>query len=102
MAMWYAKYHMRGRRETRINQAPEPNDQGMIMSTTTTHFQQELGLYEGAKAALRRWRPFTHLRDLWEALGEGLAASRRYQQLTARGMPHEEAASRVFFEHYQR
>jgi hypothetical protein len=73
----------------------------MIMSTTTTHFNQALGLDEGPVSAVRRWRPFTQLRIVWEALGEGFAAARRYHELTARGMPHEPAASKVFHEHYQ-
>lgn len=71
------------------------------MSTTTTHFHEGLGLYDGAKPAVRRWKPLGQVRVLWQALGEGFTAARRYQELTARGVPHEHAASKVFFEHYQ-
>lgn len=71
------------------------------MSTTTTDFDHALGLFDGAGTAQRRGKPFSQLRTIWEALGEGFAASKRYHELTARGMPHDQAASKVFLEHYQ-
>lgn len=71
------------------------------MGMTTTHTNQGLRLYKETKPATGLWTLFSHFRVLWEALGEGFSAARRYQELTARGMSHEEAASKVFFEHYQ-
>jgi hypothetical protein len=70
----------------------------MIMSTTT-HFDGALG-FEPAKPAAERRNFLSRVITLWQALGEGFAAAKHYQQLTARGMSHEEAASKVFHEHY--
>lgn len=36
------------------------------------------------------------LRAYWTALCAGLAAARTYHELTARGVPHEQAAREVF------
>jgi hypothetical protein len=40
------------------------------------------------------------LRLYWEAIGDGLAASRRYSELTARGVAHEVAVREIFAEGY--
>jgi hypothetical protein len=79
----------------------ELDDQEMIMSTTTTHFDPGVDLYEGTTPSVRYGKSFSQLRAIWEALGEGFAASKRYHELTARGLPHDQAASKVFLEHYQ-
>jgi len=70
------------------------------MSTAATHF--ETPVRAGADAARK-----LHLREIlaraktaWDALGEGFAAARRYEELTRRGLPHQEVAAKVFFEHY--
>ncbi len=68
--------------------------------STTTHFHAPLDLYGVEKAAPRRRKPLAGILTVWEALTEGFAAARRYQELTTRGVPHSEAASKVFFEHY--
>jgi hypothetical protein len=36
----------------------------------------------------------------WDAMREGLAAAGKYQELTARGVPHDVAVRRVFNEHF--
>ena len=36
----------------------------------------------------------------WEAVRDGLAASRRYSELTARGVPHQAAVREIFAEGY--
>jgi hypothetical protein len=71
----------------------------MIMSTTN-RYDDALGLYADAPSTPRLGRLFSGLRTTWDAIGEGLAASRRYHELTSRGMSHEQAASKVFFEHF--
>ncbi len=40
------------------------------------------------------------LRTYWNALGDGLVAARRYHELTARGMAHDEAVTKIFDEHF--
>lgn len=37
---------------------------------------------------------------VWESIGEGAAASRRYRELTARGMSHDAAAAKIFADHF--
>ncbi len=68
--------------------------------STTTHFHHSLDLYRHAKPAPRRWKLLADLRTAWDAVGEGFAAARRYEELMRRGMSHEQAAAKVFFEHY--
>ena len=66
--------------------------------STTTH--AALDLYERSGPASLSRSFLTTLRLAWEGIGDGFAAARRYQELTRRGVPHETAASKVFFEHY--
>ena len=40
------------------------------------------------------------LRVYWDALGDALAATRSYHDLTRRGVPHDAAVRRVFDEHF--
>jgi len=40
------------------------------------------------------------LRLYWEAVRDGLAASRRYSELTARGVAHQAAVREIFAEGY--
>lgn len=44
---------------------------------------------------------FGTVKAVLESIGEGLAASRRYQQLTGRGVPAGKAAETVFNEHFK-
>jgi hypothetical protein len=71
----------------------------MIMSMST-RYGEAFGAYSDAPRVPRFGRLFSGLRRAWDAIGEGFAASRRYHDLTAHGMSHEQAASKVFFEHY--
>jgi len=70
----------------------------MIMSTNT------LDATVSFAPAVRPARPprgiFAALRDVVEATRQGISAARRYQQLTARGMAPDQAARRVFDEHF--
>jgi len=73
----------------------------MIMSTIRS-YDDALDFFPAAKREPPRFNLLATIRAVWEALGEGLAASRRYHELTARGMSHDQAAAKVFFEHYGR
>jgi hypothetical protein len=74
--------------------------QEMTMSTIT-NFDDALDFYPAATTSTPRRRSILGwFRAVWDGVSEGLAASKRYQELTARGVPHEQAASKVFFEHY--
>jgi hypothetical protein len=74
-------------------------DAEKIMSTTT-RYGEVFGTYSDAPRIPRFGKLYSRLRRAWDAIGEGFAASRRYRELTARGMPHEQASSKVFFEHF--
>jgi len=71
----------------------------MIMSTSTP-YGETLEAYVDTPRTPGLGRLFYGVRTVWQAIGEGLAASRRYHELTSRGMTHEQAASKVFFEHF--
>ena len=43
----------------------------------------------------------TKVRLIAQAVQEGHVAARRYQELTARGIPHDKAATQVFAELYR-
>ena len=68
--------------------------------STTTRYDDAVELYSDAPRIPRLERLLSTLRATWVGVGEGFAASRRYHELTARGMAHEQAASKVFFEHF--
>ena len=68
--------------------------------STTTRYDDALELYSDAPRLPRLGKLFSGLRTTWDAIGEGFAASRRYHELTVGGMTHEQAASKVFFEHF--
>ena len=68
--------------------------------STTTRYDHALELYSDTPRIPRFGRLFSGLRTTWQAIGEGFAASRHYHELTSRGMTHEQAASKVFFEHF--
>jgi hypothetical protein len=75
----------------------------MTMSTISS-YDEALDFYPDAKptAATRFGGVFEQVRTVWEAMAEGHAAARRYHELTSRGMTHDEAASRVFADHFAR
>ena len=68
--------------------------------STTTHYGDALADYADAPHRRRPGRWLATLRTVWEGVSEGFAASRRYQELTSRGMSHDEAATKVFVEHF--
>jgi hypothetical protein len=72
--------------------------------STITSFDEALDFYPSHKREPRLGlfrRALAFARIFWSALGEGLHASRRYEHLIAHGVPHGEAAARVFDEHYR-
>jgi hypothetical protein len=72
----------------------------MIMSTAITHFETPVHAGADASRRLQLRKLLARARVAWDALGEGFAAARRYEELTRRGLPHQEVAAKVFFEHY--
>ena len=71
----------------------------MIMSTITS-YDDALDFLPKAKTAPNRPNFLAKVRLILEAMREGHAAARRYRELTAHGVPHDEAARRVFSEVY--
>jgi hypothetical protein len=71
----------------------------MIMSTTTSTHGNAAD-YLAETGAPKFERVLSTLRRTMEGIAEGFAASRRYHELTARGMAHEQAASKVFLERF--
>jgi len=65
-------------------------------------YDDALDFYPEAKAGLTtRFGSVVQLvRTCWDALSEGHAAACHYDQLRARGLSHEHAASKVFAQHY--
>jgi hypothetical protein len=70
----------------------------MTMSTTAAH--GHTGHFVAETGTPRFERALSTLRKTIEGIAEGFAASKRYHELTARGMAHERAASKVFLEHF--
>lgn len=70
--------------------------------STITSFDEALDFYPSRKRGpgLVR-RALALARTVWSAIGEGMDASHRYRQLTARGLPPGEAADRLFDEFYR-
>ena len=68
--------------------------------STSTRYDDALGLYSAGPRLPRLGRLLSGLRIAYEAIGEGFAASRHYHELTSRGMTHQQAVSKVFFEHF--
>ena len=68
--------------------------------STSTRYDDALGAYSATPRMPWLGRLFSGLRIAYQAIGEGFAASRHYHELTSRGMTHQQAASKVFFEHY--
>lgn len=65
-------------------------------------FDDALDFYPGTKASLRsRFGGIVHKAVMyWDALIEGHAAARHYDELRVRGLSHERAATKVFAQHY--
>ena len=72
----------------------------MGTTSTSSQYLDALDHYPNAPHLPRLGRLFSGLLRTWEGIGEGFAASRRYHELIARGVPHAHAASKVFSEHF--
>lgn len=72
--------------------------------STISNYDDALDFYPSPKRATvtRFGGALKGIRTFWQAMAEGHAAARRYHELTARGLTHDEAASRVFTEHFAR
>ena len=71
----------------------------MIMSTTTS-YDDAVDFLPKAKTAPKRPNFLAKVRLILDAMLEGHTAARRYRELTTHGVPHDEAARRVFSEVY--
>jgi len=71
----------------------------MIMSTTTS-YDDAVDFLPKAKTAPKRPNFLAMVRLILDAMREGHTAARRYRELTTHGVPHDEAARRVFSEVY--
>jgi len=71
----------------------------MIMSTTTS-YDDALDFLPKAKTVPKRPNFLAKVRLILDAMREGHTAARRYRELTTHGVPHDEAARRVFSEVY--
>ncbi len=65
-------------------------------------FDEALDFYPTAKPTLgsRFAAAISGIRLVWDAFLEGRAAADHYQQLRARGLSHDAAASKVFGAHF--
>jgi hypothetical protein len=72
----------------------------MNMSTITSYDDALDFLPKAGTAPNKRPNFLARVRLVLEAMREGHAAARRYRELTAHGVPHDEAARRVFSEVY--
>jgi len=68
--------------------------------STISNFDDALDFMPSAKPKSPRRTLFATLRIVVEAMREGFRAAHQYQELTARGVNHAEAANRVFGEHF--
>ncbi len=68
--------------------------------STITSYDDALDFLPRAEARPKRPRFLAKIRLILEAMREGHLAARRYRELTAHGVPHDEAARRVFSEVY--
>jgi hypothetical protein len=69
--------------------------------STVTSYDDALGFLPTAKQNPKRPSLLAKIRLVAQAVHEGHVAARRYQELTARGIPHDKAATQVFAELYR-
>jgi hypothetical protein len=62
-----------------------------IFSTETRVASTPGGRRSCARPATHSWPAHTVLRKMWEALRDGLAAHRHYEELRSRGVAHDSA-----------
>ena len=72
----------------------------MIMSTTTS-YDDALDFLPKAKTAPSARTSWPRSAWILDAMRDGHTAARRYRELTTHGVPHDEAARRVFSEVYR-
>lgn len=68
--------------------------------STITSYDDALDFLPKAEASSKRPSFLAKVRIVLAAMHEGHVAARRYHELTARGVAHDEAARRVFAEVY--
>ena len=68
--------------------------------STITSYDDALDFLPKAETSPKRPRFLAKARLFLDAMREGHAAARRYRELTAHGVPHDEATRRVFSEVY--
>ena len=69
--------------------------------STITGYDDALDFLPAAKKGPKRPGLLAKIRLIAEAVHEGHVAARRYHELTARGIPHDKAATQVFAELYR-
>ena len=69
--------------------------------STITSFDDALDFLPTAGKSPQRPSLLAKIRLIVEAVHEGHVAARRYHELTARGIPHDKAATQVFAELYR-
>ena len=96
--MWYAIYHIAAHK----SRCGEKAARKEIMMSTMQSFVPSLGSASTWKSQGRSAvATFSGSVSLyWEALRDGLAASRRYQELMVRGVEHKVAVRQIFDEHF--
>lgn len=68
--------------------------------STIRNFDDALDFFPKANRGGRLAERLDVVRAMFAALSESLQACHRYQELTARGVPHAAAAEMVFAEHF--
>jgi hypothetical protein len=69
--------------------------------STITGYDDALDFLPTAEKGPKRPSLLAKIRLIAEAVHEGHVAARRYHELTARGIPHDKAATQVFAELYR-
>jgi hypothetical protein len=69
--------------------------------STVTSYDDGLGFLPTANKDPKRRSLLAKIRLVAQAVHEGHVAARRYQELTAQGVPHDKAATQVFAELYR-
>ena len=96
--MWYTAYHVAVHKR-RTAPVKGSREKETIMSTIKS-FDDALDFYpaDSRSSALSRFAGT--LRLYWNALGDGLAAARAYNELMRRGVPHDAAVRQIFDTHF--
>ena len=68
--------------------------------STTRSFDEPFHPYKGVNIGSALARLGRSLGTYWDALADGLAAARSYNELIRRGVPHDTAVREVFDAHF--